>query len=195
MTNRRNFLFAASCLALLASCGPPPPAPPSFPDIRFTGETPLQIDATRIDIRAPDQQGDSDRDFPVTPLQAMQNWGHDRLQASGKGSNPARFTIVTASATTKNFPIQGGVSGTFTDQVSQEYDVAVEATLEILDAHGMALRSVHVTASRASSVLQSASANDRDKARYELVKALMADFDQQMEAQIRSNFGPYLLLR
>lgn len=193
MIARRNVLLAGLCLGL-ASCGPPPLQPPKFPDIRFTDETPLAIEAARIDIRTLDPPGEFDHDFPVPPRQAMENWARDRLRASGNG-NLARFTILKASATEKNLPVKGGISGTFTDQVSQEYDVAVEATLEILDAHGMALRSVHASAALSRSVLQSASPNDRDKVRYELVKQLMQSFDRQMEAQIRDNFGLYLLSR
>ena len=194
MTIRRNLLLAGLSLALLASCGPPPPPAPTYPDIRFTGEPPIVIDATRIDISAQDLPSSTDRSFPVSPLQAMQNWARDRLRGSGHG-NPARFTIVKASATEKNLPIQGGISGTFTDQAAQQYDVAVEGTLEILDPHGLALRSVHAAATRSRSVLQSATSNDRDQARYDLVKDVMADFDQQMEQQIRDNFGLYLLSR
>ncbi|HKT18126.1 MAG TPA: hypothetical protein VJR47_08800 [Stellaceae bacterium] len=193
MIARRNLLLAGLCVGL-ASCGPPPPSSPRLPDIRFTDETPLVIEATRIDIRNLDSPGEFDHDFPVTPRQAMENWARDRLRASGQGS-PARFTILRASANEKNLPTKGGISGTFTDQLSQEYDVAVEATLEILDDHGLALRSVHASASLSRSVLQSASPNDRDEARYELVKQLMASFDRQMETQIRDNFGLYLLTR
>lgn len=194
MPTRRHLLLAGLCVGLLSSCGPPPPPPPTFPDIRFTGTPPLLIEATRIDIRSLALASSSDPSFPVSPLQAMENWGHDRLKASGRG-NLARFTIIKASASVKDLPVQGGISGAFTDQVSQQYDVAAEATLEILDAHGMALRSVDAAVSRSRSVLQSATPNDRDQARYDLVKALMSDFDQQMAAQIRDNFGLYLLSR
>lgn len=194
MPTRRNLLLAGLSLGLLASCGPPPPPAPAYPDIRFTGAPPLVLDAGQIDVRALDLPSSSDRAFPVSPLEAMQNWARDRLRAGGRGA-PARYTIIKASAAEKNLPVQGGVSGTFTDQVSQQYDVAAEATLEILDSHGMALRSIHVSATRSRSVLQSATPNDRDQARYDLVKALMGDFDQQMETQIRDNFGLYLLSR
>jgi hypothetical protein len=193
MIARRNVLLAGLCLGL-ASCGPPPPGERQFPDIRFKGETPLVIQATRIDIRGLEPPGPFDQDFPVTPRQAMENWARDRLRASGQGT-PGRFTILRASAIEKNLPIKGGLTGTFTDQQSQEYDVAVEATLEILDDHNFALRSVHASAMLSRTVLQSASPNDREEARYELVKQLMASFDRQMEAQIRDNFGLYLLSR
>jgi hypothetical protein len=193
MIARRYFLLAGLCVGL-ASCGPPPPLSPKYPDISFSGETPLVLDVARIDVRSLVRPGQFDQDFPAPPLQALANWARDRLRAGGNG-NLARFTIVRADATEKNLPIKGGISGTFTDQVSQEYDVAVDATLEILDAHGMAVRSVHVSASRSRSVLQSATPNDRDKVRYELVKDVMGAFDRQMEAQIRDNFGLYLLSR
>lgn len=193
MTTRRDLLLAGLSLSLLASCGPPPEAP-AYPDIRFNNETPIELDASRIDISDQYQPSGNEASFPVTPLQALQNWAHDRLKAGGQG-NLALFTIINASATTKDLPVKGGIGNAFTDQLSQEYAVSVDATLSILDAHGMPVRTIHVTASRSHSVLQSASANDRAKARYDLVKALMAAFDQQMGQQIRDNFGLYLLSR
>jgi hypothetical protein len=193
MTTRRRLLFVVGSLALLASCGPPPEVP-KYPDIRFTGEPPLLLDAGQIEIRTLYRVGDSDKAFPVPPAQALDNWARDRLKPSGRGG-PARFTINNASTAIKDMPIQGGISGTFTDQVSQQYDVAAEATLEILDSHGMAVRTVHVSATRSQSVLQSATPNDREQVRYDLVKTLMASFDQQIAQQMRDNLGLYLLSR
>lgn len=193
MTTRRNLLLVGLSLGFLASCGPPPEVP-TYPDLHFTGQPPLLLDAGPIDIMSLYQPAETDRTFPVPPLQAVQDWARDRLRTSGHGG-PARFTIRDASAVVKDLPMKGGVSGTFTDQVSQEYTVAVDVTLEILDTRNVIVRTVHITASRSQSVLQSATPNDRDKARYELVKALMADFDRQIEQQIRDNFGLYLLSR
>jgi hypothetical protein len=193
MTTRRNLLLVGLSLGFLASCGPPPEVP-IYPDLRFSGQPPLLLDAGPINILSLYQPAETDRTFPVPPLQAVQNWARDRLRTSGKGG-PARFTIRDASAVVKDLAVKGGVSGTFTDQASQEYTVAADVTLEILDTRNVIVRTVHVTATRSQSVLQSATPNDRDKARYELVKALMADFDRQMEQQIRDNFGPYLLSR
>jgi hypothetical protein len=193
MTTRRRLLFAGASLALLSSCGPPPEVP-KFPNIRFDGETPILLEASQIDIRTLYQPTDYDHLFPVPPLQALLNWAHDRLRASGHGGS-ARFTITNASTSVKDLSTQGGISGTFTDQLSQQYDIALDVTLDILDTRGMVVRTVHVTASRTQSVLQSASPNDRERVRYELVKTLMASFDQQIDQQIRDNFGLYLLSR
>jgi hypothetical protein len=190
---RRQFViagvYAGSGLAL-ASCAPPPEAP-AFPDLRFTGEPPLLLVASQVEIRTLYQPTDADSAFPVPPVRAMQNWARDRLHANGQGG-PARFTIADATATAKNLPVQGGVSGTFTDQVSQQFDVAVDAALELFDTRGVVLRSVRVTASRSASVLQSATANDRARVRYELVRNLMSDFDGQAQARINASFGEYL---
>lgn len=194
MTTRRQFLLAGLSLgsgAILVSCAGPPPAP-SFPDLRFTGEPPLLLRAAQIEIRTFYQPTDGDSAYPVSPLHALQNWARDRLHANGEGG-PARFTIANASATVKSLSVQGGLSGTFTDQVSQQYDVAVDAALEILDTTGATLRTMRVTATRSRSVLQSASANDREQVRYDMVRELMADFDSQAQSRIGGSFGQYLV--
>lgn len=187
--------LAALCLGLglLAACAPPPPQP-SSPDLRFTDETPLVLDAASLQIVTRYQPGAAEATFPVTPLRAAQNWAEDRLRMAGH-RGIARFTITDASATVKNLPIQGGLSGAFTDQVSQRYDVALSATLELLDERGVPIRTVAAAAARSDGVLESASPNQRDQVRYDLVRALMADFDRAMTQQIRDNFGLYLLSR
>jgi hypothetical protein len=188
---RRGLLAALAGLFLLASCAPPPQAV-TLPDLRFTELPPLMLQANQIEIRTLAQPGSSDALYPVPPVRAMQNWARDRLRASGQGG-PARFTIAAADAVVKDLPLQSGFSATFTDQVSQEYDVAVDASIEILDERGLALRSVRVALARSRTVLQSATAADRERARYELVRDLMADFNARAEQQIAGNFGAYLL--
>ena len=194
MTTRRQFILTGLCLGsglTLASCAPPPEAP-AFPDIRFTGEPPLVLQAAQIEIRTIYRPGDADNAFPVSPLRAIQNWARDRLRANGQGG-PARFIIADATANITDLPVKGGLSGTFTDQVSQKYDIAVDAALELFDQTGVVLRSARVTVSRSATVLQSASANERARTRYNLVRDLMSEFDRQAQARISSGFGQYLL--
>jgi hypothetical protein len=194
MTTRRQFILTGLCLGsglTLASCGPPQETP-SFPDIRFTNEPPLVLQAAQIEIRTIYRPGDADNAFPVSPLRAIQNWARDRLRANGQGG-PARFTIADATAKVTDLPVKGGISGTFTDQVSQQYDVAIDAALELLDTTGAALRSARVTVSRSATVLQSASANERARTRYNLVREMMSDFDRQAQQRIISGFGQYVL--
>jgi hypothetical protein len=194
MTTRRQFIVTGLYLGsglTLASCAPPPEAP-SFPDIRFTNEPPFVLQASQVEVRTRYQPGDAENAFPVSPLRAIQNWARDRLRASGQGG-PARFTIADATARIADVPVQGGISGTFTDQVSQKYDVAIDAALELLDTTGVVLRSARVTVTRSATVLQSASANERARVRYNLVRDMMTDFDNQAQARIGGGFGQYLL--
>jgi hypothetical protein len=196
MTTRRQLILTGFCLGsglTLVACAPPPEAP-SFPDIRFTGEPPFMLQASQVEIRTVYQPGEADNAFPISPLRAIQNWARDRLRASGQGG-PARFTIADATARITDLPMKGGIAGTFTDQVSQQYDVAIDAALELLDTTGVALRSARVTVSRSATVLQSASANDRARVRYNLVRDMMADFDRQAQERIGGGFGQYLLQR
>jgi hypothetical protein len=194
MTTRRQFILTGLCLGsglTLISCAPPPEAP-SFPDIRFTGEPPFILQASHVEIRTLYQPGDADNAFPVSPLRAIQNWARDRLRATGQGG-PARFTIANAMARITDVPVRGGISGTFTDQVSQQYDIAIDAALELVDTTGVAVRSARVTVSRSATVLQSATANDRARVRYNLVRDMMTDFNNQAQARISGGFGQYLL--
>ena len=93
------------------------------------------LQASQIEVRTRYQPSEADNAFPVSPLRAIQNWARDRLRASGQGG-PARFTIADATAKINDLPVQGGISGAFTDQVSQQYDAAVDAALELLDIAG-----------------------------------------------------------
>ena len=44
---------------------------------------------------------------------------------------------------------------------------------------------------RSQSVLEGITPNERDQTWYDMTKALMADFDQQMSAEISGNLGGY----
>lgn len=63
--------------------------------------------------------------------------------------------------------------------------------MQIVDAQGLPVRTANVQATRSQSVLEGITPNDRDRAWYDMTKAAMADFDKQMEAEIRNNFGIY----
>ena len=194
MTTRRQFILTGFSLGAgltLISCAPPPEAP-AFPDIRFTGEPPLMLQASQIEIRTVYRPGDADNAYPVSPLRAIQNWARDRLRANGQGG-PARFTIADATAKVTDLPVKGGVSGAFTDQVSQKYDIGLDAALEVLDTTGVVVRSARVTVSRSATVLQSATANERARTRYNMVRDMMSEFNSQAQQRISSGFGQYLL--
>jgi hypothetical protein len=189
-----RLLIAALVLVLpLAACDTAPPRP-TYPDIRFSGQTPIRLAVGGIDIsneyKAPFQSPSVDHLFPVPPARAAENWAHDRLQAAG-GARRARFTIQNASVIETPLKKKEGLTATFTKEASERYDATLQAKLDILDERGVPLRSVTVTAVRSQSVLEGITPNERDQTWYDMTKALMADFDKQMTAEISSNFGGF----
>lgn len=63
--------------------------------------------------------------------------------------------------------------------------------MQIVDEHGLPLRTVEVKVTRSQSVLEGITPNQRDQTWYDMTKSLMADFDTQMTAEIGGHFGGY----
>jgi hypothetical protein len=190
----RFILVTLALTAALAGCESPPPRP-TFPDIRFTDQAPIRLAVSSIEIssdfKPTFQSPHVEHLFPVPPERALENWAHDRLAATG-GSAHARFIIQDASVTETQLKKKNeGLTGAFTDQPAQRYDATVAATLQIVDDHGVPVRAVSVKSSRSQSVLEGITPNDRDKIWYDMTKALMSDFNQQMSQEISSHFGGY----
>lgn len=189
--------FVIPALALtgaLAACESPPPRP-TFPDIRFSSERPIRLAVSGVDVqsnfRPSFQAPHVEHLFPVPPARAIENWAHDRLAAGG-GNARARFVIEDASVIEVELKKkEGGITGAFTKEPAQRYDATVAVTLQIIDDHGVPVRTVSVKASRSQSVLEGITPNDRDKTWYDMTTALMADFNQQMSQEISDHFGGY----
>jgi hypothetical protein len=188
-------IVAIAVLAGLAACDTAPPRP-TYPDIHFTNETPIRLAVSVVDVRndykPTFQSPHVEHLFPVPPAQAAENWAHDRLQAGGGAAVSARFTIQEASVIETQLPKKSeGISGAFKKEATERYDATLRAMLEIVDARGFALRTVTTKVVRSQSVLEGITPNERDQTWYDMTKALMADFDQQMSAEISANLGGY----
>jgi hypothetical protein len=187
--------FACAAVILLAGCTTAPPRP-DFPDLRFTAEPPLQIDVASLEVRPAFQmtfrEPHVEHLFPVTPERALENWAHDRLKPVGRAGRVV-MTILNASVVETELPVEQGLTGTFTTQPSERYDLAIEATVQAYDANGLIARTANVRTVRSQSVLQGITPNDRDRTWYDMTKTALVDFDRQMESEIRANFGLYLV--
>lgn len=191
----RLVIVALAFSGTLAACTSPPP-PPAFPDIRFTGETPIRLAVSTIriqsDFRPTFQAPHVEHLFPVTPAHAMENWVHDRLVAAGGSNAYARFVIKDASVVEVELKKKSeGITAAFTTEPAQRYDATIAATLQIIDEGGFPVRSIDVKATRSQSVLEGITPNQRDQTWYDMTKALMADFDKQMSAEISAHLGGY----
>jgi hypothetical protein len=192
----RRSLFAVLgfvLLATLAGCETPSTRP-SFPDIRFTSEPKLRLNVAAVDLQSDFhptfQPPNVEHLFPVPPQRAAENWVRDRLEAAG-GTKRLRVRITDASVKETELPRTQGISGTFTRDQAQRYDLRVEIFIELLGDRGIAERSISAEINAHQSVAEGITPNDRDQAWYDLTKRAMKDLDQSLEAKIRSNFGDY----
>jgi hypothetical protein len=189
----RLIIVTVALTILVAGCESAPPRP-TFPDIRFTDAPPIRLAVGGIDLRndykASFQPPNVDHLFPIPPVHAAENWARDRLVAGGGGAR-AVFTIRDASVIETDLKKKEGLAAAFTKEVAQRYDATLHATLEIADERGVPVRTISVKATRSQSVLEGITPNEREQGWYTLTKALMADFDQQMSAEISSHFGGY----
>ncbi len=191
--SRSRRILGAGILAFVAGCSTPPPRP-VFPDIRFTTEAPIRLDVAAIDVRddyqPPLRPPNVDHLFPVPPARAAENWARDRLRATGNVGR-AVFILRNASVIETELPRTPGITGVLTTAPAQRYDITLQATIQIVDAQGLPLRTASVTTTRSQSVLEGITPNERDRAWYDMTKAVMADFNGQMVTEIRNNFGQY----
>jgi hypothetical protein len=196
---RSRFAVLAIALAsLLAACEAAPPPRPVFPEIRFTDEPPLNLDVSRIDIeerfRPSFQEPNVEHLFPVPPAQAAVAWARDRLHATGGPNSPrrARVTIQDASVRETELPRTKGLTGAFTTQQAERYDGNVEVSVEILNERGFPERTASARVTRSQTVAENATPNDRERVWYDMTRAMMHDLDQQLEREMRANFGFYI---
>lgn len=190
-----RFVFvAAIAAAALTGCSTPPPHP-QYLAIRFTNEPPIALAVGTVVLREDYTPSSNpphvEERFPVTPMHALENWAHDRLQASG-GPDQAVVDITDASVTEAALPQKTGVTSWFTNQQANRYDMTIQVTINIVDSTGIAVRTVTVRAARAQSVAENISPDQRDQTWYDMTKQIMAAFDRQMENEIRNHFTGFV---
>jgi hypothetical protein len=195
--------FRRLCLGLvlatgLASCAAPPP-PPRFPEIRFTQEPPIQLEVARVELVARFQPGfaapEVEHEFAVPPQRALEALYKDRLRAVAPGSGRlARFIILDASVREAELPRTGGIKGAFTVQQAQRYDGRVAVRLEIIDEHGLTVRTANAEATHSRSVAEDITPNERDQVWYDMAQELARSLDHELERQINASFYPFTRL-
>jgi hypothetical protein len=193
--------WVAICAVLvvaLAGCQTTPP-PPRFPELTYGHLGVMKLDAERIEIaneyQAPMRAPNVDHLFPIPPERAMRRWAQDRLAASGTPGRYARFVITDAKVTETNLPRTTGLTGAFTKDQSQRYDLSMSAAVEIREDRGN-FRSGYVTAStsRSRTVREDITINDREKVWFEMLEQAMNELNAELERQIKANMARFLVM-
>ena len=191
----RPYLVLVCLCVGLSACGSSLPAPPKYPEPDFSAELPLIVDAGRIDVHIADSMNEADPDFPITPLEVMRRWLDERIRVGGDSTNTLRFVIYRASGARLDVPYDAEGKPISGHKTVEEYEVVLEAALELIGPDGTMIHSASTSVSDARNIKPDASRDERQQASYDLVNDAMSKFDRQMEAQIRDVFGPYLLSR
>lgn len=191
----RRFLVTGLATLALAACATQVSIQ-RFPEITFAHMPKIGLNAARVEVVSefhPSLQPPHvEHLMPAPPEKAMRRWAEDRLEVRGV-TNVARFTITDASVTETPLKVEGGLSGAFKKQQAVRYEATVAAMIEILDDRGFRRAFASSRVSRSQTLGEDASLNDRDRLWFDLVEALMKDFNAEMEQDLRSHVGAFLM--
>ena len=167
-----------------------------FPEITFKHLPPIGLNAAGLqvvsDFKSPMQAPNVEHLFPASPETAMRRWAEDRLVAKGT-TNQAKFTISDASVKETLLKTKTGLSGVVHKEPSARYDASIAGLLEIYDDKGFRRGFATARVSRSRSLLEGVSINERETMWFELVEALMGDFNAEMEKNIRAHVGAFVM--
>ena len=194
-----TFRLLSLCLPLglfLTACAEEPLPPQKFAEIRFTEAPPIRLEVESIQLVDSFQPSfkppEIEYEFPVPPQRALAALATDRFQATAPGSGRlARFTIEDASVRETELPRRAGVEGAFTIEQAERYDGSVAVRLDIIDQHGLAIRTATARAVSTRSVAEDISPDERDQVWYEMSRELARSLDRELERQIDASFYPY----
>lgn len=189
----RRFALSLIIMVSLAACTTPPA--PQYPDLTFTHIPPIVLGVERIEIinAASPTAGAThvEAQMPVSPEAALRAWARDRLQANGV-SGVAKFVIEKASVTETDLKKTEGLKGLVTKDQSHRYDSNVRATLSLEGVPRVTQAFAQAEVSRAQTISEDASINDREQIWFNLTEATMKDFDPIMAASIRKHLADFV---
>ena len=194
-----------SCIAIwvvlvtaLAGCSTTPPVQ-RFPELTYGHLGVMRFDASRVEIASeyqpPLRAPNVDHMFPTPPERVMRRWAQDRLAAAGAGDRFVRFVVLDAKVTETNLPRSTGVTGAFTRDQSQRYDLTMAAAIEVREERGN-FRTGYATAStsRSRTVREDITINDREKVWFEMLEQAMNELNTELERQVRANMTRFLVM-
>jgi hypothetical protein len=197
MPNPMKIVFAAMTASLLAGACQTPAPTQTFADITFTHLEPLKIRVAEIEVENTYKSGSDGKHvesrFPVPPVKALERWVADRLQpVGGPDSGKLRLVITHAGVLETELVKDKTVTGAFTKQQTHRYELEAGGRLEIYDAAGTRVGHSESRAKRSITTPEGLSLNEREKIWFDVTERLMADFDREMEKNIRQYLAAWL---
>ena len=195
MTFPRRFLLLVLAGLALAACETPV-AVQRLPEISFNHLPKIGLNVAEVRVVSdfkPSLTPPNIEHLMSTPPEAVVlRWGGERLQAHGV-SNSARFTVVDAQVTEVPLKVDSGIKGAFTVEQNVRYEGTVAGMLEIFDDRGFRRTFASARVSRSKTAPEDSSINERERVWFDLIDALMRDFDAEMEKNIGTHAGAFVM--
>lgn len=197
MAKRFRQIFSVfAFVAFVVGCNAPPPPEPVIPELTYSHLTPFRMAVTAREIidayRPPLQSPNVDHMAPLKPAAALTRWAEDRLVAGG-GDGLLRVTIIEGAITEKPAEVNSDLESSFTTEIVADVTATVAMRLEIVDINGNILGTAEANARRTRSLPEGLNLMQRDVFLFELVEAVMKDFDGAMTARINQYMSARLV--
>ena len=183
-------LVAGFLSVFLAACETPANAP-SYPELTWGHLAPITFKASSVEIVdnyvAPLKSPNLDHEFPTTPEAALQRWTVDRIHAGDDTLNAVRVTIQDASAVGVPLKTKDGIKGLFYKEQAFRINAALEVLIEVRDGTGRVKSRATSRVIRRRTVPEETSPNDLDRIYFDLLEAVMKDFNLRMELEVRKH--------
>ena len=190
----KRFLSLAVIVGFLAACASqnmtPAPSELSYKDQPAIGLAVSEIQIQN-DYKAPMQAPNVEHLMAISPSKAAEIWAKDRLMAKG-GQFIAKVSVREASVKDTALPTTTGWRGWFVTEPTNRYDATLSVMIEIARPDGYVEAYVSAKANESRTILEDASASDKDRLWYDLTKSLGDDINMELSKQIAANFGPIL---
>lgn len=194
MKIRPGKILAAAAALLLAGCAMTPPAQ-ILPELTYVHLRPINLAVWTLEIvsdYSPTMASPNvEQRMPTSPDKALRRWATDRLVIAG-GADYARLTILDASVVEKRLQTESGLKGMFINQQSERYQANLEVKLEIFGAGGAPRGFATAEATRSITIAEDASLNQRKQVWFNLIEALMNDFNKEFENNIREYLAKWV---
>jgi len=174
----------------LGACAQSAPPVQTLPEITFVHHAPIALDVAVIDVidqsKATAEGRNVAHQFPTSPKKAIKTWVRDRLVAAGS-TGSAQVVILEGSAIETKLAKKTGVTGLFTNDQSERYTTQANVRIDIFDQNGNKIAYSAAQTNRNVSLAEDVSLLEREKAWFELVEKMMADFNTAMESNIKTH--------
>ncbi|MBL8700947.1 MAG: hypothetical protein JNK67_21405 [Alphaproteobacteria bacterium] len=194
--SRRAFVLGLGATTGLAACQSAPPKP-AFAALTYGHKGALRLMVASVEVVTeyvpPMRRPNIEHQMPVSPVETMQRWPRDRLQAMGAGEHFARFTVREASVKETELPRTQGVRGVVTKDQTERYDLVLAASVEIRQQRANFVEaSAEARVTRFRTVAEGISLAERERAWYELLEQSMNELDAELERQIRAHLARFI---